>query len=397
MQAKDQSIAGTTSSLKKQPIGIIMPLGSQQGGAEALLQHLLRRREQRFRYICAFLQDGPLVEEVRSLGYDTTVFPTTHLREIPNYLETVRALYRWLKQKQILQVVSWMGKGHLYASPAAQLAGVEAVWFQHGVSNQGRMDRITTLLPARAVLCCSETSRRAQEKIFPGRPAEVCYPGVSFPPGELLTKEEARKHLGLPVDTPIVGMVARWERWKGPHILIEVAQLVSAARPDATFFIVGGPHPRDLAYAEELRTMAAESQLGDRLILAGQRPPAQIPFWQASADVILHPVTGIEPFGMAVAEAMGMGKVVVASDLGGPAEIIQHEVNGILIPNADPNAFAAAIIRLLGDSERMLSLSTAAYLRGRTFSIEAFATRFENLLSTALYGDATVRDQASPH
>ena len=367
--------------MKKEAIGIVMPLGIQQGGAEALLQHLLRHGSDRYQYVCAFLQEGPLVDEVRALGYDTTVIPATHLSNFPNYLKTVAALYRWIREKKLIKVFSWMSKAHLYVSPAATAAGIEASWFQHGVSNKGRMDRIITLFPAANILCCSETARTSQNRIFPSRQTEVCYPGVSFPPGELPSSEEARKTLGLPLTTPIVGMVARWERWKGPHVFIEAAQLVARTHSDAIFFIIGGAHPLDLAYADEIRTLAAQSGLGDKLILAGQRPALEVPYWQASADFIIHPVVDIEPFGMAVAEAMGMGKVVVvAATVGGPTEIIENGISGLLVPKADAPSFAAAIRTLLDNPELKSRLASAAYLRGRSFSIESFSNRFQTLL-----------------
>ena len=81
-----------TGAAGLQAIGIVMPLASQQGGAEALLQHFLRHGEHSYKYVCAFLEDGPLATEVRALGYDTTVFPTTHLSHVSNYLKTLRSL-----------------------------------------------------------------------------------------------------------------------------------------------------------------------------------------------------------------------------------------------------------------------------------------------------------------
>ena len=185
----------------------------------------------------------------------------------------------------------------------------------------------------------------------------------------------------MPQDIPIVGMVARWERWKGLHIFLETAKSLAAADPKITFFIVGGPHPMDQAYAEELQSIAVQENFGERLILAGQRPSSEVPLWHASADLIVHPVTGIEPFGMAVAEAMGMSRVVIASDLGGPSEIIENGVNGILIPKENPAALASAITELLSNSDLRRRISVEAYTRGRSFSIDAFANRFDHLIT----------------
>ena len=124
--------------------------------------------------------------------------------------------------------------------------------------------------------------------------------------------------------------------------------------------------------------------MGSHFVLARQRPAAEIPLWQASADLIVHPVTSPEPFGMAICEAMGMGKGVVASALGGPLEIIEDGKSGVLISPNDVNAIVRTVAWLLADDPRREALARAAIERGRSFSIEAFAHRFESLLSEEL-------------
>jgi glycosyltransferase involved in cell wall biosynthesis len=365
-------------------IGIVMPLGSQQGGAEALLQHFLRHGDHGYEYVCAFLEDGPLVAEVRELGYDTTVFPTTHLSHLSNYLKTLRSLRRWIKAKKLQMVVSWMPKAHMYVSPVALFLPVRAVWFQHGVPHKHPIDRLITLLPADAVLCCSETSKRGQDQMFPVRPSHVCYPGVALSAGEGKSKDEARDNLGLPKKTPLIGMVARLEHWKGAHVFVDAAAEILNRYPEATLFIVGGKHPLDVAYSENVYAMVRKLNYGERLILAGQRPMTEVPLWQAAADVIVHPVVGVEPFGMSVVEAMGQGKVVVASDLGGPAEVIENGVSGILIRGGDPSLLALTVIQLLEDPSRRVAIEKQASLRAQRFSVDAFAERFNEVMAKLL-------------
>jgi glycosyltransferase involved in cell wall biosynthesis len=374
----------TSLALEPQAIGIVMPLGSQQGGAEALLQHFLRHGGHSYQYVCGFLEDGPLVAEARGLGYDTTIFPTTHLSHVSNYLKTLRSLRRWIKAKKLHMVVSWMPKAHMYVSPVALLLPVRAVWFQHGVPHKHPIDRLITLLPADGVLCCSKTSKRGQDQMFPARPSHVCYPGVALSAGEAKSKDEARESLGLPKTTPIIGMVARLEHWKGAHIFVDAAAQILKRYPEATLFIVGGKHPLDVAYSENVYAMVHKMNCGERLILAGQRPMTEVPLWQAAADVIVHPVVGVEPFGMSVVEAMGQGKVVVASDLGGPAEVIEHGVNGILIRGGDPDLLASTVIELLEDPSRRVAIEKQASLRALRFSVDAFAERFNEVMSKLL-------------
>ena len=365
-------------------IGIVMPLASQQGGAEALLQHLLRHNRPDYQYVCAFLEDGPLVEEMRRLGYDTTVFPITHISHVGNYFKTVRSLRSWIKAKKLRLVVSWMPKAHIYVSVAARFLPAKVAWFQHGVPYGHPIDRLITLLPAEAVLCCSGTSKRGQDQMFPKRQSHVCYPGVAFSSSRVVAQEEARESLSLPKRGPVVGMVARLEQWKGAHIFIEATAAILERYPDATMFLVGGEHPLDRAYAEKVRSMVRALDCGSRFILAGQRPMTEVRLWQAAADVIVHPAVGVEPFGMAIIEAMALGKVVVASDVGGPSEVIQNETSGLLIRSGDPNLLASTVIRLLENPERRVAIEKEASLRARDFSVDVFASRFHDLMAELL-------------
>jgi len=365
-------------------IGIVMPLASQQGGAEALLQHLLRHRKHAHRFVCAFLENGPLVTEVRELGYDTTVFPTTHLSHAGNYVKTLRSLRAWIEAKRLRTVVSWMPKAHMYVSPASMFLPVAAVWFQHGVPHRHPMDRLISLFPAKAVLCCSETSKRGQDQMFPVRQSHVCYPGIVLSSEAGTSKTQARIRLELPETAPIVGMVARLEHWKGAHVFVEAAAKILERHPEARLFVVGGDHPLDVAYAERVRAMVRELHCGERFILTGQRPMTEVPLWHAAADLIVHPVVGIEPFGMSVVEAMAAGKVVVASDLGGPAEVIENGVSGILIRGGDAGLLASTVLRLLEDPDRRDAIEEQARLRAQSFSVDAFAARFNQLMTQLL-------------
>jgi glycosyltransferase involved in cell wall biosynthesis len=174
------------------------------------------------------------------------------------------------------------------------------------------------------------------------------------------------------------------EHWKGAHIFVDAAVEILKRYPEATLFIVGGQHPLDVAYSERVYAMVQKMNFGERLILAGQRPMTEVPLWQAAADLIVHPVVGVEPFGMSVVEAMGQGKVVVASDLGGPAEVIENGVSGILIRGGDPSLLASTVIQLLEDPSRRVAIEKQASLRARRFSVDAFAERFDEVMRQLL-------------
>ena len=150
-----------------------------------------------------------------------------------------------------------------------------------------------------------------------------------------------REEYGLPAEGPIVGVVARLEPEKGHPTLLEAWTSVAAAVPDATLMIVGEGSRR-----AALEAMAAELGVADRVVFTGRRD--DVPAVTAALDVAVLP-SYREALGLTVLEAMALSRPVVASEVGGIPEMIEDGRTGLLVPPRDPDALAAAIIRLLRD------------------------------------------------
>jgi len=368
-------------------IAIVMPLAEQRGGAEQLLRLLmLRLREQGETGLVLFLEDGPLRAEFADAGIQTHVFPAGRLRHVRQYVTVVRRLATFLRRAEVGAAFSWMAKAHLYAAPAAQLAGVPALWYQHGIPlSAGWMDRLTTLLPARGVLACSEAAARVQRGRWPVRPTRTVHPCVAldaFDPAALPSPAEARRRLDLPEDGPLVGIVARMQRWKGVHVFIEALPKIMDAHPDVHGVVVGGRHDLEPDYADHVEALVARHDLADRLTLAGFQE--NVPLWMQAMDVVVH-ASEREPFGMVIVEAMALGKPVVAGARGGPREIVTEGENGLLAPYGNAEALARQVRRYLDDDAFRRSVGEAACRRAQDFSPEHFAER----LTAAIRGLAS--------
>jgi glycosyltransferase involved in cell wall biosynthesis len=370
-------------------VAIVVPFGHQQGGAEAMLIHLLRENAATplADFSCFFLKDGPVVDYAKSLGYRVTIIKAGRLSELHHYVRTVWELRRELRRQRIDSVLSWMSKAQLYVGPASWGLGMPVFWFQHGISSGGWMDRLSGTLPTTGIFASSNTAVAAQQKISPQRPVVVCYPAVDLAHLEnarLQGQAYWRAHLGLPAQAPIVGMVARLVRGKGVDVFIKTVTQLAHHHPDLHGFVVGGTHPLDPDYARELYALAAETGLGDRLRLVGQRPLEEVAGWWCACDVAIHPVTGSEAFGMGIVEAMAMEKPVIASALGGPAEIIQDRVTGFLCAPGDVDGLVRTTQEVLADPELRQSLGRAARARARDFSAQALL----RCLATHLSGES---------
>ena len=185
--------------------------------------------------------------------------------------------------------------------------------------------------------------------------------------------------LGLPIAsvvprTPTIGCVARLEPEKGHETLLRAWVRVLHAVPRAKLMIVG-----EGSRLRRLRALAGDLQL----------PPNQVEFsgyhddiaaLTARFDIAVMP-SYREAQGLAVLEAMAAGRPVVASGVGGITEMVQHERTGLLVPPADTDALAAAIVRLLAEPEAAERMGRA----GRAVAVARFGV--ERMLSqvAALY------------
>jgi glycosyltransferase involved in cell wall biosynthesis len=198
---------------------------------------------------------------------------------------------------------------------------------------------------------------------------------VTFDPDAVSGERIARleRMWRLPDGAPVVLLPGRLTRWKGQAVLIDA--LARMARRYACVVLVGSDQGRH-RYAESLIRQAGALGVADRLRLAGECD--DMPAALMLADVVVHASTEPEAFGRVVIEAQAMGRPVIASDLGGPVETVEHGVTGWRVPPGDPAALAVAIeqaLALPADARAAMGArARAAVQRGYTVSAMQAAT-----------------------
>jgi glycosyltransferase involved in cell wall biosynthesis len=171
--------------------------------------------------------------------------------------------------------------------------------------------------------------------------------------------------------------VARLIPRKGlDHLLDAMAQLRDE-RVDLTLQGCG----RD---AERLRRQACELGLEGRVHFAGFKERALLPAVYAQADVFVLPSLS-ESCAMALLEAMACGLPAVVTDVGGMAEHVEQEANGLRVPAAEPRALAEALRRLVRDPElrRAMGERNAERIRAG-YSWDAVAARYLDVYAEAI-------------
>lgn len=198
-----------------------------------------------------------------------------------------------------------------------------------------------------------------------------------FRPLAIRERTQMRAALGLDARMFALGVVGQITPWKGQDMALRALAQLAERRPHLRLLVVGeakflsGTTRYDNgAYRQELHEIARDARLEGRVHFLGER--SDVPTIMSALDALLVPSHG-EPFGRVVVEAMAAGTPVVASARAGPAELIEDGVTGLLVPENDLAAWAAAIERVLLDVDLRQKLSTAGRARSADFSIAAHA------------------------
>jgi glycosyltransferase involved in cell wall biosynthesis len=181
-------------------------------------------------------------------------------------------------------------------------------------------------------------------------------PVTSFPQSRL----EIRRGLSIDEDIPLIVCAARLEEEKGISLLVDAMARLADCVPAARCLIAGQGSQQGAVVAQIGRLGLAE-----RVRLLGFRPDVLDII--SAADVFVLPAKA-EPFGLVIVEAMAVGRAVVAVNSGGPAEIVEHERSGLLVPQSSSESIAGAIVRLL----RSADLRDAMGVAGRQRFLERF-------------------------
>lgn len=120
------------------------------------------------------------------------------------------------------------------------------------------------------------------------------------------------------------------------------------------------------------------------VVLARNVPSAQVMASWLRASAAVVPSVWSEPLGQVAVEAMLVGRAVVASDVGGLRDVVQHGVTGLVVPPGDPGALAAALDNLLDDPQTRLRMGEAGRLRARHFEAATLTPRVVEIFDGVL-------------
>ena len=189
----------------------------------------------------------------------------------------------------------------------------------------------------------------------------------------LVDRAEARARVGLEPGDAALGVVAQITPWKAQDDAIRILATLRRRVPGARLLIAGeakfarGSETFDnLAFERSLHALVRELDLEGAVSFLGEC--TEVPQILHALDLLLVP-SWEEPFGRSVIEAMAMETPVIATSIGGPAEIITDGADGLLISPRHPERWAEAAAAMLETPERLRRLGEA----GRRTALARFS------------------------
>jgi len=330
----------------------IQPVAERGGSDQALLRMLRSLPSDEFECHVVVPSEPPLRAEYEAAGAAVHIVPMRRISTSHGARDWLGYVWGWplavtrlvrLVRRLHIDVVHTNSLHSWYGWAVAGLTRRPHVWHAREIVVQSgaalRIERFLARHFATRVVCGSQ----AIAEQLDARNAVVVYdapdPAVFSP----TRAGRFRADHGIADDVPLAGSVGRLDTWKGVDVLLDAWPRTTQAFPGIHLVIAGGPVQGKEGYAEELAARAAG--LPDVHWL-GEIDETAVADLLADLDVLVAPSAEPEPYGLVVAEALMSGTPVVATDAGGPREILAAASAGAgrLVPPGDPAALVDAIV-----------------------------------------------------
>ncbi|OMD36706.1 glycosyltransferase family 4 protein [Paenibacillus odorifer] len=328
-------------------------------GGEVALFNILTHIGEQIDPLVILAEDGALAERLREKGMDVRIIPLDESirsrgRNAVNLgapaaafklLAYGRKLAPLLKAEKVDCVHTNSLKSALYGAIAAKIAGVPLIWhirdhigapYLKPIVAKG-IRLLSRLLP-NGVIANSHSTLNALE-LPRSKKTLVVYSAFAKAIGNGIVMRDQKDFNVL--------LVGRLAHWKGQHIVLEAAKSFKN-EPRVKFWLAGDALFGEEAYKQELLQKIKNDELTNVSMLGHVD---DIQGLMNTADLLIHTSVTPEPFGQVIVEGMAAGLPVIASNEGGPVEIVVQGETGLLIEPGDAAILADSIKWMLDHPE----------------------------------------------
>lgn len=307
--------------------------------------------------------------------------------DIPSYMKKVRFLR--LHHIDLVHLNNAVNRGYDWVL-ACGTAGVKCITHNRGPFHLSPSDRIfVRRFDAVVSIAHFLRDELVREGIEPTGRSVVVNDGID--PDDITCRvrrppDAVRRELGIAPHDPLIGIVGNVREWKGQDVVIRAADRLKERYRTLRCLVIGGisdTRPDDGIFLRSLETYVTGHGLGKQVLFMGFRD--DVPDLVNALDILVHASTAPEPFGRVILEGMVLERPVIATNIGGPLEIIEDRVSGFLVPPGDDSALAAVIDTLLADAAlRRRIARTGKQLVMDNFHIRILMERIHDLYEMLL-------------
>lgn len=194
-----------------------------------------------------------------------------------------------------------------------------------------------------------------------------------------------RDQLGFKEENIAVGIFGRVIPWKGQLEFVHAVLNVMKVNLNVKAVIVGDKSDGAVEYFDQIKDIIKSSGFKDHFIFTGYQENVEAYYF--AMDIIVHASIDPEPFGMVIPEGMAAKKPVIATDAGGPREIIAPGLDGILVRPGDVKEMSSAILELANDPVKRQIMGLKGYNKVKErFNIQNIASQVEYVYQKLLSG-----------
>lgn len=361
------------------------------GGPHNQALRLARVLEREGITVTVLLPDhGDGARRLRAAGIDVVTMPLhrarstvrprplfAFTRHLPGEVKAIRRVLR----EQAIDVVQLEGLVNPHAAIAGALERTAVVWQLLDTRAPMAVRRLMMPLVVRLSDVVMSTGR-AVARVHPGAEALGERLRPFFPPvdteefdPEKIDGNAARRSYGFHEEDVVLVSVGNLNPQKGHEHLLRAVGLLRRDGHRARALVVGASHETHVAYERELYRLCGRLglEVGRDVVFAGALDDVRSAL--AAADIfVLSSVPRSEGVPTAVEEAMMMHLPVVATDVGGVSELVEHGVSGLVVPPLDAQALAHAILQAAEPASRATMGARARERAARLCSTEQCAS-----------------------
>ncbi len=315
---------------------------------------------------------------IETSGCQLHLFPVKRVYGISGFLQGFK-FFQFLKENHIDILMTYHFSSDLWGTFWGHVARVKMI-----ISNRRDMGFWRNALHVAAyrvvngwvnkIVTVSDSIKEMiieQEGLKPGR-IEVIYNGVEVPENIQADLQELRGRTGLKSSDTVIMHVANLKSVKGHRYLLEAFSRISTTYPDVKLVLIGKDEMNG-----QLQEMAKQLNISDKVLFLGKQDKVQNLL--KLADICVLPSLS-EGMSNAILEYMAAAKPVIATNVGGNPELINDGINGLLIEKENADQLQDAILKLIADKNKCLSMGQNGLLRVKNeFSMEAMIANYEKL------------------